>query len=143
MPAGSFPRQTAPPGGGGGGGGGDVTLIVALPLTPSLVAVTFTTPAAIPVTTPDDETEAMLVFALDHETTRPVRTLPLASRVVAARPIVLPNWMLGFVGETDTDATGTGEGDDDALVVAEATFEREPKTASWFKVPRKASTWKS
>jgi hypothetical protein len=40
-------------------------------------------PAAIPLTTPLDETVAMPVLELNHVTARPVSTLLLASRVVA------------------------------------------------------------
>jgi hypothetical protein len=66
------------------GGGAAVTVIAALPLIPSLVAVTVADPTTIPKTRPLLElTEAMLMVPLDHVTTRPVSTLPLASRVTA------------------------------------------------------------
>ena len=65
------------------GAGGTVTVIAAVPLLPSLVAVTVAEPAATPVTTPLDDTVAMPVLELDHATARPVSTLLLASRVVA------------------------------------------------------------
>ena len=46
-----------------------------------------------------------------------------------------------------TDATavvgGGGGADADAVVVAVATIESAPKTASKFRVPRKAINWKS
>jgi hypothetical protein len=56
----------------------------AAPVLPSLVAVICTVPAATAVTRPEDElTEAMLGVALDQATTRPLRTLLVASRIVA------------------------------------------------------------
>ena len=79
MPLGSFDEP------GGGGGGGACTVTVAVPVFVSLVAVIVVAgPAASVVTRPEVElTEAMFGFALDHVTTRPVSTLPLASRMVA------------------------------------------------------------
>jgi hypothetical protein len=47
------------------------------------VAVIVVDPAPTPLTNPVELTEAMLEFALDHVTTRPVSTLLLASRKVA------------------------------------------------------------
>jgi hypothetical protein len=85
IPDGSFDE----PGGGGGGGVG--TVILEVPVLPSLVAVICTLPAATAVTSPEDElTDAMLGVALDQVTTRPVRTLLLASRIVADNCCVLP-----------------------------------------------------
>lgn len=72
-----------------GAGGGTVTVIGAVPLTPSLVAVIVALPAATPVTVPVDETVAMLVLELAHVTTRPVSVAPDALRVTAV-PVVLP-----------------------------------------------------
>jgi hypothetical protein len=79
MPEGSFEEP------GGGGGGGACTLTVAVPVFVSLMAVIVVAgPAASAVTRPEAElTEAMLGFALDHVTTRPVSKVPLASRRVA------------------------------------------------------------
>src|SRR5438093_13175644 len=88
------------------GGGGAVTVIVACPDTPSLVAVTTTCPAATPVTTPDAETLATAEFELAHVTTRPVSTLPLASRVTAVSCTTCPVWMFADDGVTVTEATG-------------------------------------
>jgi hypothetical protein len=65
-------------------------VIPAVPLIPSLDAVMVADPPATAVTTPDAETDAMLEFELDHPTTRPVRTLLFASRVVADNGTVLP-----------------------------------------------------
>jgi hypothetical protein len=63
--------------------GTSVTVTVAVPLFPSLVAVIVAEPAATPVTTPLDETVAIPVLELDHVTARPVSTLLFASRAVA------------------------------------------------------------
>ena len=63
--------------------GTGVTVTLAVPLLPSLVAVIVAEPAAIPVTTPLDDTVAIPVLELDHVTARPVRTLLFASRAVA------------------------------------------------------------
>jgi len=75
---------------------------------PSLVAVTLVVPAPTAVTRPLELTDAMLLLALDHETTRPVRMLLLTSRVVADSLTVSPTWSDGAAGKTDTDATGIG-----------------------------------
>jgi hypothetical protein len=69
--------------GGGGGGGAACTFTVAVPVLVSLVAVIVVDPAPAAETKPLELTEAMLVFALDHVTTRPASTLLLASRVTA------------------------------------------------------------
>jgi hypothetical protein len=75
------------------------------------VAVIVALPTATAVTTPEFAlTEAIPVAELDHVTTRPVRTLLLASRVVAEREVVPPTNRLDDDGETDTLATGTGAG---------------------------------
>jgi hypothetical protein len=59
--------------------GTGVTVTLAVPLFPSLVAVIVAEPAATPVTTPLDETVAIPVLELDHVTARPVNTLLFAS----------------------------------------------------------------
>jgi hypothetical protein len=87
-----------------------VTVTEAIPVFVSLVAVIVADPAATAVTRPVELTEAMLVFALDHVTTRPVSTLLLASRVAAESCAVPPTTRLDVAGDTDTDATGTGAG---------------------------------
>jgi hypothetical protein len=79
IPAGSFPLQVP----GGGGGGAAVFVSVALPIFNSLVALICTVPAATAVARPDAETVAMAVLLELQLTARPVRTLLLASRVVA------------------------------------------------------------
>jgi hypothetical protein len=63
--------------------GTGVTVTLDVPLFPSLVAVIVAEPAATPVTTPLDETVAMLVLELDQVTARPVSTLLFASYAVA------------------------------------------------------------
>jgi hypothetical protein len=63
--------------------GTGVTVTLAVPLFPSLVAVIVAEPAATPVTTPLEETVAIPVLELDHVTARPVSTLLFASYAVA------------------------------------------------------------
>jgi hypothetical protein len=63
----------------GAGGGGAVTVTVACPVIPSLVAVICTDPAATPVTFPVDDTVAVELLALLQVTVRPVSTAPFAS----------------------------------------------------------------
>jgi hypothetical protein len=67
-----------------------VTVMLAVPFTPSLVAVMVAVPAATPVTTPLAFTVATLVLLLAHVMVRPVSTLLLASRVVAVPVLVAP-----------------------------------------------------
>ena len=93
-----------------GTGAGALTVIVALPVFPSLVAITWVVPAALPVTTPVPLTDAIALLALLHATARPVMTLPLASRVIAMTCAVAPTLSATLAGETSTVATGTGGG---------------------------------
>jgi len=60
-----------------------VTVIAAVPVFPSLVAVIVADPAAPPVTRPLAFTLATAVLLLDQVTTRPVSAVPLASFGVA------------------------------------------------------------
>jgi len=60
-----------------------VTVIVDVPLCPSLVAVITAVPVAFAVTRPAGETLADAGLLDDHVTVRPVRTLPFTSLVVA------------------------------------------------------------
>src|SRR5256886_15968984 len=60
-----------------------VTVMLDVPLLPSDVAVMVAEPAVTPLTTPLPSTVATDVLLLDHVTTRPVSTLPLASFRVA------------------------------------------------------------
>jgi hypothetical protein len=91
--------------------GAKVTVTWAVPLTPSLVAVSVTgPPGATPVTSPAWETDAIAGFAELQETTRPVRTLPWASRKVAVAWVVAPTTMELVATVTTTVATGAGGG---------------------------------
>src|SRR6266853_1043568 len=85
------------------------TVIDAVPLLPSLVAVIVTgPPAATPVTRPLPFTLA-IVLSLDCQViTRPVSGLPLASFGVAVSCTVPPTATLAEAGVTVTEATGTG-----------------------------------
>src|SRR5438045_7781146 len=64
---------------------GGVTVMLEVPLCPSLVAVIVAEPAAAAVTSPLPSTLATDVLLLDHVTSRPVSALPLASFGVALR----------------------------------------------------------
>jgi len=81
----------------------------AVPDFPSLVAVMVTgPPIAAPVTTPALDTVAIDVLLDAHVTTRPVRTVPLASAVVAVSVPVCPTMIELVGGATLTVATGAG-----------------------------------
>src|SRR6266568_3586265 len=84
------------------------TVMAALALLPSLVAVTFAVPAATAVTSPLASTVATPAASVDHVMTRPVRTLPSASWSVAVICCVAPTPTVAAVGLTLTDATGAG-----------------------------------
>src|SRR6266566_4169140 len=83
------------------------TVTAAVPLCPSLVAVTVTDPAAAPVTSPAPVTVASVVLELAQVTERPVNTLPAESFVVAVSCTVPPTTMFPLAGLTVTEATGT------------------------------------
>jgi len=87
--------------------GTGVTVTVAVPLFPSLVAVIVAVPAATPVTTPLADTVATVVALELHVTVRPVSTLPFASFVVALNGCVAPAAIVAVAGLTATVATGT------------------------------------
>src|SRR5437899_6847130 len=87
--------------------GTGVTVMAAVPLWPSLVAVIVAEPATFAVTSPVPVTVATGVLVLAHVTVRPVRMLPLASRRVALSCTVWPAGTLADAGLTVTDATGT------------------------------------
>jgi hypothetical protein len=93
-----------------GTGAGAFTVIAAEAVCPSLAAVMDTLPAATAVTSPELETLAMELLAEFQPMTRPVSTLPLASRVVADSCTVPPICRVELAGATDTDATGIGAG---------------------------------
>src|SRR3989441_339168 len=87
--------------------GAGVTVIAAVPLCPSEVAVIVAEPVATAVTRPLAPTVATVTFELAHATARPVNGLPLASLGVAASCTVRPTATLAVAGVTETDATGT------------------------------------
>src|SRR5207302_428674 len=77
------------------GGGGAVTVTLAVPLCPSLVAVIVAAPGAT------------ALFPLAHVITRPPRAFPLASCGVAVSCTVCPCGIVTAGGVTATAATGT------------------------------------
>src|SRR5881392_3343213 len=87
--------------------GTGVTVMAAVPLWPSLVAVIVAEPATFAVTSPVPVTVATGVLLLDHATGRPVSTVPFASFRVAVSCCVCPTGTLADAGLTVTDATGT------------------------------------
>jgi hypothetical protein len=88
--------------------GPGVTVNTLLPDFPSLVAVIVAVPVLSPVATPDADTVATVMSLDAHVTTRPVRTFPLASLVVAVKVAVEVLATLAVDGATATVATGTG-----------------------------------
>ena len=86
-----------------------MTVIAALPLFVSLVAVTVVDPAATPVTRPLPFTVATAGVPLTHVTARPVRAPPAESFGVALSCTVAPTSILAVLGLTVTDATGTSD----------------------------------
>src|SRR5436309_4242234 len=83
------------------------TVIAAVPLFPSLVAVIVADPTATAVTRPLADTVATAGALLDQVTSRPVSTLPAESFVVAVSCTVAPALRLFDAGDTVTVATGT------------------------------------
>src|SRR5207249_5127469 len=86
---------------------GGVTVMDAVPLWHSLVAVIVAEPATFAVTSPVLFTVATVVLLLDHVTVRPVNTLPFTSLSVAVSGWVCPACTLAAAGLTVTEATGT------------------------------------
>jgi hypothetical protein len=84
-----------------------VTVIAAVPLWPSLVAVIVAEPATTPLTSPLAFTVATEVLLLDHVIVRPVSGLPLTSFGVAVSWTVCPATTVADAGLTVTEATGT------------------------------------
>jgi len=60
-----------------------VTVMAAVPLCPSLVALMVAEPAATPVTRPLTDTVATAALLVAHVTARPVRAVPVESSGVA------------------------------------------------------------
>src|SRR6266568_684837 len=85
---------------------GTMTVIAALPLLPSLVAVMVAVPAASAVTSPLPFTVATPGASLDQVIVRPESGLPLASSGVAVSCWVPPTTIVAAVGLTVSDATG-------------------------------------
>src|SRR6266516_483834 len=84
-----------------------VTVIAAVPLLPSLVAVIVAGPAALPVTSPLALTVASAVLLLAQVTVRPLSGFPFASFGVAVSCTVWPTCTDAVAGLTVTAATGT------------------------------------
>src|SRR5207247_9023966 len=91
-------------------GGSAVTVIAAVPLFPSLVAVIVAAPTATPVTSPLPFTLAIPPLLDAHVSARPVRTVPALSLVTALSWTAWPAGTLAVAGLTATDATGAGAG---------------------------------
>ncbi len=88
-----------------------MTVTVAVPLCPSLVAVIVTGPPTLTaVTTPLEDTVTTLGLPDDQVTLRFVSRFPSASRRAAASCALAPGTSPVAGGVTDTDATGEGVG---------------------------------
>src|SRR2546429_7312918 len=85
----------------------DVTVMAAVPLFPSLVALIVMEPGVTPLTRPLVLTVATAVLELDHVTVRPESGFPPASLGVAVSCTVWPACTEAEGGVTSTDATGT------------------------------------
>src|SRR5947199_412260 len=96
-----------------------VTKIAAVPLFPSLVAVSVAAPTATPVACPAPFTVATAGLLLDQVTVRPPSGLPNASRVIAAYCAVCPTPIVAVPGVTLTDATGSGHPVTETLTAVE------------------------
>ena len=83
------------------------TITVAVPFTPSTVAVIVALPTATAVTSPVELTVATAGFAEDQLTERPVNVAPDASRADAVRDCVPPTDKPSAGGDTSTAATDT------------------------------------
>src|SRR5438132_7089235 len=85
----------------------DVTVMAAVPLFPSLVALIVMEPGVTPETRPLLLTVATAVLELDHVTVRPESGVPPASFGVAVSGTVWPACTEAVLGVTSTVATGT------------------------------------
>src|SRR6478672_2594244 len=95
-----------------------LTLIVAVPAFPSLVALIVAVPGAIAVTSPVDDTLATLGALVDHDTARPARGCPDPSRGSALSCVVCPTTRSLPLGVIATEETGT----DDTVIDEPADF---------------------
>ena len=86
---------------------GSDTVIVAVPVFPSLVAVIVEVPTATAVTTPAAETVATFCAPDVHVTVRPVNALPAASFTASVSVVVPPTASGVVAGVMVTVATGT------------------------------------
>src|SRR6185436_5858489 len=80
------------------------TVIAAMPDFPFAFAATCVEPMAIPVTTPDEETLAILESSTDHKTGTPLTNFPSASRTDACSGTCAPIVTVLVDGETTTAA---------------------------------------
>ena len=86
-----------------------VTVMVAVPLLPSLVAVIVADPSALLVTTQLALTAASAALLVAQVTTRPESVPPAESLVTAESCVEVPTVIVADEGVTVTEATGTGE----------------------------------
>src|SRR5436853_1114458 len=86
----------------------DVTVMAAVPLFPSLVALIVMEPGVTPLTRPLLLAVAAAVLELDHVTVRPESGFPPASLGVPVSWTVWPACTEAVAGVTSTDATGSG-----------------------------------
>ena len=96
------------------------TVIVAVPCTPSTVAVIVAFPTATAVTSPVVLTEATAAFDVDQVTARPVNALPPASRAAADSCCVPPTSSPAVAGVTCTVAAAATDTATVAVDVAAA-----------------------
>src|SRR2546427_4223636 len=97
-----------------------VTVIAAVPLTPSLVALTAAEPMPMAVTSPLAPTVATAALSVVQAIMRPASTFPVASRATADSWVLPCTTRVADAGLTVTDATGGGgvtETDADPLAV--------------------------
>src|SRR5882762_8293967 len=111
---------------------GGVTVTVALPLRPSLVAVIVAGPTTSPLTSPIALTPAIVGLLELHVTTRPDSRLPPASRRVVVNCWTDPTATLALAGLSVTVATGAVK----LAVVPLAMLDKPPNTALESSVPR-------
>src|SRR2546430_15825181 len=82
------------------------TVIVAVSLTPSLVAITAAAPSPTPVTSPGASTVATAVLSVVQVITRPGSRVPFESRVAAENRRVVRSSSVADAGGSVTDEIG-------------------------------------